>query len=170
MSGIRGWRADRNFNKFHFLNSSLGSKFSNVHPIAFHVGPLAIHWYGVMMALGVPSPVCGPRVDGDGPRMGVPPERILGSRAMALSSVPFLGRANLVCYFLTGTNSLPVNPFSEIFMVQHGGLVLLWRPDRRFIGLYPLLPALKPLPIWKGADILAPQCRFWVMSLVASVV
>ena len=25
----------------------------NVHPIAFHIGSLAVHWYGVMMALAV---------------------------------------------------------------------------------------------------------------------
>src|SRR5207244_566989 len=47
-------------------------------------------------------------------------------------------------------------PLWEIFMVQHGGLVFYGG----FVGAslaYILYARLKKLPLWKGADILAPS-------------
>ena len=123
-----------------------------MHSIAFKLGPLTIHWYGIFVALGFLAGfwTAGRRA---------PRERITANLVYDL--VPWL-----VVGGILGARSLYVfsywqeefagKPFTEIFMIQKGGIVF-------YGGLIgAMLAALifvrwKKLPLWKLADILAPS-------------
>jgi phosphatidylglycerol:prolipoprotein diacylglycerol transferase len=124
-----------------------------VHPIALQLSStFAIHWYGVMVALGflaglwtasrrgMHSGISGERVTDLGPWIIV--GAILGARILYVISYwreQFAGK-----------------PFYEVFMIQHGGLVF-------YGGLIGAILAgviycrTRKLPLWKTADVLAPS-------------
>jgi phosphatidylglycerol---prolipoprotein diacylglyceryl transferase len=123
-----------------------------VHPIAFQLGPLTIHWYGVMIALAFLAGLWtatrrARRVNVAGDKIAdvtfwLMIGAILGARAVYVAT-----------YWKTEFSS---RPWSEMFMIQHGGLVYYGG----FIGA-TLAGAIylrwKKLPQWKMADILAPS-------------
>ena len=123
-----------------------------MHPIAFNLGPLTIHWYGIMVALAFlvglwtasrrasQSGIHGERIVDLGPWLIL--GAILGARTFYVISYwheEFAGK-----------------PISEIFMIHHGGLVF-------YGGLLGASLAgiiyirVRQLPLWKVADILAPS-------------
>ena len=125
---------------------------AHVDKIAFQLGPLTVHWYGVLVAVGFMAGLW--TASRRGLRYGVAPEQVMD-----------LGPW-LVVGTLVGARSLYVisywkeefadRAWTEIFMVHHGGLVFYGG----FIGasLAVLLYFLwKKLPVWKMADVLAPS-------------
>jgi phosphatidylglycerol---prolipoprotein diacylglyceryl transferase len=123
-----------------------------VHPIAFQLGPLTIHWYGVMIALaflaGLWTAMRRAR------RENIPAEKIADLTLWLM--VGAIAGARFVYVTTYWREEFASQPFSEIFMVQHGGLVYYGG----FIGAaiagftYGIW---KKMPLWKTADVLAPS-------------
>ena len=123
-----------------------------MHSIAFHLGPLTVHWYGILVAFGMLAGlwtasrrarldgIAGEAVFDIGPWLIV--GGILGARTLYVISYwneDFAGR-----------------PFYEVFMIQKGGLVFYGGLIGSTLGAILYL-RLKKLPVWKMADILAPS-------------
>jgi len=126
-----------------------------VHPIAFKLGPLTIHWYGVLVALAflIGLWLAARR----GARDGLAPERIMDLGPWLIIGTIVGARAlHVISYW---NEEFAGKPWTEIFMVQKGGLVYYGG----FIGatLATLIYLLrKKLPIWKFGDALAPSIAF----------
>ena len=123
-----------------------------MHPIAFDLGSFPLHWYGVMLALGFYAGfwTAGRRCRRD----GLSPEKLMELGPWLIVG-GLLGARTL--YVTTyWRESFADQPFSEIFMIQHGGLVYYGGLIGATLGgiLYTLL---KKLPAWKIADALAPS-------------
>jgi len=124
-----------------------------VHPIAFHLGPLTIHWYGILIALAFlaglwtatkRAPLAG--INGELIADLVVPWLLLGS---------VLGARTL--YVLTyWRESFADQPWWEIFMIQHGGLVYYGGLIGATVtGI--VFARVKKIPLWKLADVMAPS-------------
>jgi phosphatidylglycerol:prolipoprotein diacylglycerol transferase len=123
-----------------------------VHPIAFQLGPLTIHWYGVMIALaflaGLGTATRRAR------RENIPAEKI-ADVTLWLMVGAILG-ARFVYVTTYWREEFASQPFTEIFMIQHGGLVY-------YGGLIGAAVAgisfirWKKMPLWKTADVFAPS-------------
>ncbi len=123
-----------------------------MHPIAFYLGSLPIRWYGIMMALAFFAGL------------------FTATRRAKYANVPGDAIADVTLWLLVGAiigarivyvttywkQEFADQPFSEVFMVQHGGLVyyggLIGATIAGFIYLY-----WKKLPVWKVSDVLAPS-------------
>jgi phosphatidylglycerol:prolipoprotein diacylglycerol transferase len=123
-----------------------------VHPIAFHIGSLTIHWYGVMIALaflfGFWTATLRARR-----------EKISGEKIADVTLWLMIGGilgARIVYVTTYWKEEFAGQPLSEIFMIQHGGLVY-------YGGLIGAIVAgaiyicWKKLPLWKTADVFAPS-------------
>jgi phosphatidylglycerol:prolipoprotein diacylglycerol transferase len=123
-----------------------------VHSVAFSIGKFAVHWYGILVAVGflaglwtasrraVKDGISAERIYDLGPWIIV--GAIIGARTLYVFSYwkeDFAGR-----------------PFYEVFMVQHGGLVFYGGLIGATIAVI-IYVHRKKLPIWKVADILAPS-------------
>jgi len=123
-----------------------------VHPIAFQLGTLTIHWYGVMMALaffaGLWTATRRARIvnlSGD----------VVADVVLWLILGGIIG-ARFVYVTTYWKDEFASGPFSEVFMIQHGGLVYyggLIGSTAAGIGYL----VWKKLPVWKIADVLAPS-------------
>jgi phosphatidylglycerol:prolipoprotein diacylglycerol transferase len=123
-----------------------------MHPIAFQFGSLTIHWYGVMIALaflaGLWTATRRARHE------NISSERI-ADIVIWLMVGAILG-ARIVYVATYWKDEFAGQPLSEIFMIQHGGLVY-------YGGLIGATIAgviyirWKKLPLWKTADVLAPS-------------
>jgi phosphatidylglycerol:prolipoprotein diacylglycerol transferase len=123
-----------------------------VHPIAFRLGSLTIHWYGVMIALaflfGLWSATLRAR------RENISGEKITDIVLWLMIGGILGARAVYVTTYWQ--EEFASQPFSEIFMIQHGGLVyyggLIGATIAGVIYIH-----WKKLPFWKTADVLAPS-------------
>jgi phosphatidylglycerol:prolipoprotein diacylglycerol transferase len=123
-----------------------------VHPIAFNLGPLTIHWYGVMVALAflVGLWTAGRRAT----RSGINGERIVDLGPWLILGAILGARTFYVVSYWR--EEFAGKPISEIFMIHHGGLVF-------YGGLLGASLAgiiyirIRGLALWKVADILAPS-------------
>lgn len=123
-----------------------------MHPIAFHLGTLPIRWYGLMMATAF---FAGLWTATRRARATAISTDTIADLTLWLMAGSILGAR--IVYVTTYWNQEFANqPFSEVFMIQHGGLV--------FYG--GLLGAIsvgggylrwKKLPFWQVADIMAPS-------------
>ncbi len=123
-----------------------------MHPIAFLLGSLTVRWYGVMMALAFLA----------GLWTATRRARLVNVSAEVISDVTLwlmLGSIVGARFFYVSTywkQEFSGQPFSEVFMVQHGGLVFYGGLIGATIsGIGYLL--WKKLPVWKIADILVPS-------------
>jgi phosphatidylglycerol:prolipoprotein diacylglycerol transferase len=124
-----------------------------VHPIAFQWGPLTIHWYGVMIALAFLAGLW--TATRRARRENISSERI-ADIVLWLMVGGILG-ARIVYVTTYWKDEFAGQPLSEIFMIQHGGLVyyggLIGAALAGFICI-----RWKKLPLWKTVDVLAPSC------------
>ena len=122
-----------------------------MHPIAFQLGPLTIHWYGVMVALGFLAGLW--TSSRRAPLTGIHGEKIADLGVWLILGA-ILG-ARLLYVTTYWRQEFAGRPFSEVFMIQHGGLVY-------YGGLFGSALAciiycrVRKLPLWKVSDILAP--------------
>src|SRR5688500_415510 len=122
-----------------------------MHQVAFQLGPLTIHWYGVFVALGflVGFWTASRRA----PREGLTPESILDLGPWLILGT-LLGARGL--YVATHWERFAAKPFPEVFMIHHGGLVY-------YGGLIGAIAAVwgyliyKKMPIWRVGDVMAPS-------------
>ncbi|HEX5219863.1 MAG TPA: prolipoprotein diacylglyceryl transferase [Verrucomicrobiae bacterium] len=124
-----------------------------MHPIAFQLGPLTVHWFGVMIALAFlagmwtavrRAPLAG--ISGEHVSDLVVPWLLLGS---------VLGAR--VLYVATyWKESFAGQPWWEIFMIQRGGLVFYGGLIGASLTTI-IFARVKKLPLWKLADVFAPS-------------
>ncbi|HTY88563.1 MAG TPA: prolipoprotein diacylglyceryl transferase [Candidatus Acidoferrum sp.] len=122
-----------------------------MHPIAFQLGSFGVHWYGVMIALafliGLWTATRRAR------RENIPGERI----ADLVFWIMILGMIGArTVYVTTYWSEFAHQPLSEIFMIQHGGLVYYGCVIGGAIAYFIYIRWNK-LRGWKIADILAPS-------------
>ena len=123
-----------------------------VDPVAFNLGPLNVHWYGVMMALAFVAGIwtASRRCLLD----GIHPEKVLDIGPWLIVGAIIGARTFYVVSYWK--EQFAGRPFIEVFMVQHGGLVY-------YGGLLGALSSgilfarLKQIPVWRLADTLAPS-------------
>jgi phosphatidylglycerol:prolipoprotein diacylglycerol transferase len=122
-----------------------------MHPVAFQVGPLTIHWYGILVALGFLVGLWN--AARRAPRAGVSGEIIADLGPWLIAGAVVGARFwYVVAYW---DHQFAQAPWWEVFMVHHGGLVY-------YGGLVgAALAALwflyrRRLPPWRVADVLAP--------------
>jgi phosphatidylglycerol:prolipoprotein diacylglycerol transferase len=123
-----------------------------MHPIAFDLGPLPIHWYGVMVALGFVAGLW--TASRRGLRSGVAAESVIDLGPWLIIGAIVGARALYVISYWR--ESFAGGPVGEIFRVWNGGLVY-------YGGLVGATLAcvwyirVKKLRLWKVADVLAPS-------------
>jgi phosphatidylglycerol:prolipoprotein diacylglycerol transferase len=128
-----------------------------MHPEAFQIGSLTIHWYGIMVALGFLAGLwtAGLRA----PKGGVNGEKIVDLGPWLIVGA-IVGARTL--YVLTYWDNLfsdpkyPGAPWTEVFMIRRGGLVYYGGLIGSSLAclVYCLV---RKLPVWKVADVLAPS-------------
>jgi phosphatidylglycerol:prolipoprotein diacylglycerol transferase len=122
-----------------------------VHPIAFKLGGLTIHWYGIMIALAF---VVGMWTAGRrGLRHNIDPNQIQDAAIWLL--VGGIVGARLL-HVVTYWEDFRGRGFLELFKIQNGGLVFYGGAIGALIagGLFVWL---KKLPFFKLADAIAPS-------------
>jgi phosphatidylglycerol---prolipoprotein diacylglyceryl transferase len=123
-----------------------------VDPVAFKIGPLTIHWYGVLVALGFLIGLW--MASRRGLREGIAPEKIMDIGPWLIIGTIIGARTlHVISYW---DAEFAGKPWTEVFMVHKGGLVYYGG----FIGA--TLAGIgyltwKKLPVWKFGDILAPS-------------
>ena len=123
-----------------------------MHPIAFKLGTVAIHWYGIMVAFGFLVALWA--AARRGALDGFTPDQILDLGPWLI--VGAIAGARTLYVLTFWREQFADKPFWEVFMIQHGGLVFYGG----FIGasLAGILYArLKKLQIWKLFDTIAPS-------------
>jgi phosphatidylglycerol:prolipoprotein diacylglycerol transferase len=123
-----------------------------VQPIAFHLGPLTIRWYGVMMAIAFIAGLW--TASRRGLREGIPAEKILDIGPWLIVGTIIGARAlHVVTYW---REEFAGRPFWEVFAVWNGGLVFYGGLiGASLAGI--LYARFKHLALWKLADVLAPS-------------
>jgi phosphatidylglycerol:prolipoprotein diacylglycerol transferase len=123
-----------------------------VHPIAFNLGSLPIRWYGVMMALAF---FAGLWTAMRRARLANVSADVIADVTLWLMAGSIIG-ARFVYVTTYWKQEFTDQPFREVFMIQHGGLVfyggLIGAAIAGAIYLH-----WKKLQVWKIADILAPS-------------
>jgi len=123
-----------------------------VHPIAFKLGTLPVHWYGVLVAMGFIAGLwtAGRRA----PLQGILPEKV-GDAGPWMILGAIIGARSL--YVITyWQESFAGHPWTEIFMVQRGGLVFYGGLIGACLATV-LYCRIRNIPLWKLADVLAPS-------------
>jgi phosphatidylglycerol---prolipoprotein diacylglyceryl transferase len=123
-----------------------------VHPIAFHLGSLTIHWYGIMIAVAFLVGLWTASLRA--PRENIPGERI-ADIVLWLMVGAILG-ARVVYVTTYWKDEFAGQPWWEIFMIQNGGLVYYGGLIGAVVAAFIYI-RLKKLPLWKTADVLAPS-------------
>jgi phosphatidylglycerol:prolipoprotein diacylglycerol transferase len=123
-----------------------------VHPIALYLGSLPIRWYGVMMALAF---LAGLWTATRRARLANVHGEIIADVTMWLMAGSIVG-ARFVYVTTYWKQEFADQPFHEVFMIQHGGLVYYGGLIGATLAGFGYL-AWKKLPVWKIADILAPS-------------
>ncbi len=123
-----------------------------MHPIAFQLGPITIHSYGVMIALAFLAGLWTATLRAR--RENISAEKIADATLWLM--VGAIIGARFVYVTTYWREEFADRPFSEVFMVQHGGLVFYGG----FIGAAvagAIYIRWKKMPPWKTADVLAPS-------------
>jgi phosphatidylglycerol:prolipoprotein diacylglycerol transferase len=123
-----------------------------VHPILFQHGTFAIHAYGVMMALAFLAGLW--TATRRARRVSIPAERI-ADVTLWLMVGAILG-ARIVYVTTYWKQEFADQPFTEVFMIQHGGLVYYGGLIGAVVAGMIAIHRLK-LPLWKTADVFAPS-------------
>ena len=128
-----------------------------MHKVAFHLGSLSVHWYGVLLAIGFAAGLW--TASRRAIRERIPPEKMIDAGAWLIIGAIVGARALYVLSYwdrLLQDPLYPQAPWTEIFMVQRGGLVfyggLLGAAASCLIYVWK-----NKLPLWKFTDALAPS-------------
>lgn len=123
-----------------------------MHKVAFEIGGLAIHWYGVFLALGVLAGVwtAARRCVRD----KLPPAVITDLAPWLIGGVIVGARALYVATYWQ--SQFATQPIWHIFNLRSGGLVFYGGLIGAVVTAYVYL-RVKRLPTWKVADALAPS-------------
>jgi len=121
-----------------------------LNPIAFHLGPLEVHWYGIIIGIGAFLGFL--LASKEGKKRGISSETISDLFLLALPIAIVTARI----YYVLFEWSYYKEHSSEIIAIWHGGIAI----HGGIIG--SVLTAIwvcrkKNLSFWKMADVLAPS-------------
>jgi phosphatidylglycerol---prolipoprotein diacylglyceryl transferase len=128
-----------------------------VHRIAFQIGSFSVHWYGILLATGFLLGLwTASRRAG---RDGIAPDKVYDSGVwLIVGAIAGARTLYVISYWdrLFESPLFPGAPWTEIFMVQRGGLVfyggLIGATVAGLIYVWK-----QNIPLWKFADALAPS-------------
>lgn len=123
-----------------------------MHQIALQLGPLTIHWYGVLVATGFLAALW--TASRRSLRDHIVPDTIMDLGPWLIIGALVGARAWFVVSYWQ--ESFANKPFTEIFMVQKGGLVFYGGLIGASLACI-LFARQRKLPLWKIADITAPS-------------
>jgi phosphatidylglycerol---prolipoprotein diacylglyceryl transferase len=123
-----------------------------VHSIAFKLGPLTVHWYGVLVALGFLAGLW--TAARRGRQDGISAENVYDLGPWLILGAIIGARTLYVISYWR--EEFASKPLSEIFMVQHGGLVFYGGLIGAIVASLAYIK-IKKLSLWKMADVLAPS-------------
>ena len=123
-----------------------------MHPIAFQLGPLTVHWYGVMLAVAFIAGLW--TAARRAPREGIASEKISDVGLWLIVGAVIGARALYVATYWR--EDFAGRPIWEIFMVQHGGLVFYGGLIGASLACI-LYARRQKLNLWRVADILTPS-------------
>lgn len=123
-----------------------------MHKVAFQFGDIKIAWYGVLVALGFLAGLW--TASRRALRQNVAPDTIMDLGPWLLIGTIIGARTLFVVSYWK--EEFASQPISEIFMVQHGGLVFYGGFIGASLGCI-LYCRRKRLALWKLADIVAPS-------------
>ena len=124
-----------------------------MHPIAFNLGPLTVHWFGICIALAFLAGMW--TASRRAPLAGVSAEAVTDLIVPWLLLGGILG-ARVMFVVTYWHDEFAGKPFTEIFMIQRGGLVFYGGLIGAALAVI-IYSQVKKLPLWKLADILAPS-------------
>lgn len=120
--------------------------------VAFELGPLTIHWYGIFVALGFLAGIW--TASRRAPRVGISSETIADLGVwLIVGAVVGARMLYVVSYW---DEYFAGRPFTEVFAIWRGGLVFYGG----LIGASAaclLFVAMRKLPLWPVADAVAPS-------------
>ena len=123
-----------------------------MHPIAFELGPFAVRWYGVMMAIAFIAGLW--TASRRGLREGIAAEKILDIGPWLIVGTIVGARALHVATYWN--EEFAGQPLWEIFAVWKGGLVFYGGlMGATLAGI--VYARFKKIALWKLADVLAPS-------------
>jgi phosphatidylglycerol---prolipoprotein diacylglyceryl transferase len=123
-----------------------------VDKIAFELGPLTVTWFGILVASGFMAGLW--TASRRAMRAGMNPETIIDLGPWLLVGTIVGARALYVISYWN--EAFAGGPWTEIFMVQHGGIVYYGGLIGASLACI-IFAALKKLPLWRLADVLAPS-------------
>jgi len=122
-----------------------------MHPVALKIGSLTIHWYGIMVLVGVVvgwvTTVHRAR------RHGFDPDHV--TELVPWIVIGGLAGARLFFVILFWKEYFADAPLWEIFMINHGGLVFYGGVIGGVIAGLTLVRKRR-LPVWQTADLVVP--------------
>ncbi len=123
-----------------------------VHPIALQLGNFSIHWYGIFVAVGFFLGLW--TASRRGMRTAIAPEVVMDFALWLMLGVIVGARVlHVITYW---RQEYADKPWTEIFMIQHGGLVFYGGFFGAAIATI-LYSRLKKIPLLRFADVLAPS-------------
>jgi phosphatidylglycerol:prolipoprotein diacylglycerol transferase len=124
-----------------------------VQPIAFQLGPITVHWFGVCIALAFLAGMW--TATKRAPLAGIAGEHIADLVVPWLLIGGILG-ARIMFIMTYWKDEFVGKPWWEIFMIQRGGLVFYGGLIGASLAVI-IFARIKKLSLWKLADILAPS-------------
>ncbi|HXD01447.1 MAG TPA: prolipoprotein diacylglyceryl transferase [Verrucomicrobiae bacterium] len=123
-----------------------------MHDIAFKLGPLTVHWYGILVAMGFLAGLW--TASRRAQLVGIPPERVFDLGPWLILGGIAGGR---ILYVISYWNEeFAAHPFPAVFRIWEGGLIFYGGLIGATLGAMFYLH-WKKLPMWKMADVLAPS-------------
>lgn len=121
-----------------------------LNPIAFHFGPIEVHWYGIIIGLGA---ILGLYIaTRESKKRGMSPDHITDLVMIALPIAIICARI----YYVAFEWDYYKNHFSEIPQIWHGGIAIHGGLIGAIITAI-ILTKVRKIPFWKLADIAAPS-------------
>ena len=123
-----------------------------MQPIAFKLGPLTVHWYGALAALGFYLGIW--TAARRAPKGGIPSDTIWAMGTWLVAGALIGARFWYVISYWK--EEFANRPLLEAFMIHHGGLVFYGGLVGAFLfcWIFVMRQHLNP---WKVADIMAPS-------------
>ncbi|MFN7137752.1 MAG: prolipoprotein diacylglyceryl transferase [Limisphaerales bacterium] len=122
-----------------------------MHPIAFSIGGVSVHWYGILVAIGF---ILGFWTAGKrAPRYGLTAEKVMDLAPWIL--IPALIGARGL-HVLSYWDEFAGKPWTTIFNIRGGGLVFYGGFIGACVGVI-FYTRWKKIALWNLADVLAPS-------------
>ncbi|MDP4084071.1 MAG: prolipoprotein diacylglyceryl transferase [Bacillota bacterium] len=128
----------------------MNEKIHPLNPIAFHLGPIQVHWYGIIIGSGLALALYLAIRESD--RRGLPKETFPDLMIWAIPIAIISARI----YYVLFEWGFYSNHFSEIPQIWHGGIAIHGALIGSVLTVYFFTKA-RGISFWKITDIAAPS-------------